>query len=68
MITVTLNGKPAQLDAPMTVQQFLEARHKTHPRFVVVELCGHPIGRAEFPLTVINEGDVIEVVAPFGGG
>jgi thiamine biosynthesis protein ThiS len=68
MITITLNGKPAHLEEPMTVQQFLETRHKVHPRFVVVELRGEPLGRAEFPHARIDDGDVVEVVAPFGGG
>ncbi len=68
MITITLNGKPAQLDEPMTVQRFLETRQATHPRFVVVELRGEPLGRAEFPHARIEDGDVVEVIAPFGGG
>ncbi len=68
MITITLNGKPARLPEPMTVQQFLETRHKTHPRFVVVELRGEPLSRTQFADALIDDGDVVEVVAPFGGG
>jgi len=68
MITITLNGKLERLAEPMTVQQFLETRPKVHPRFVVVELRGEPVGRAEFAHAFINDGDVVEVVAPFGGG
>jgi thiamine biosynthesis protein ThiS len=52
----------------MTVQQFLETRSTAHPRFVVVELRGEPVGRAEFAHALIDDGDVVEVVAPFGGG
>ncbi len=68
MITITLNGKPARLETPLTVQQFLETRSTAHPRFVVVELRGEPVGRAEFAHALIDDGDVVEVVAPFGGG
>ncbi len=68
MISITLNGKPAHLPEPMTVQQFLETRPKVHPRFVVVELRGEPLSRAQFADARINDGDVVEVVAPFGGG
>ncbi len=68
MISITLNGKPARLPEPMTVQQFLETRPKVHPRFVVVELRGEPLSRAQFADARINDGDVVEVVAPFGGG
>ncbi len=68
MIRITLNGKLAHLPEPMTVQQFLETRPKIHPRFVVVELRGEPLSRAQFADARIDDGDVVEVVAPFGGG
>lgn len=68
MINITLNGKPAQLEEPMTVQRFLERRNAAAPRFVVVELRGEPLARAQFAGAVIEDGDTVEVIAPFGGG
>jgi sulfur carrier protein len=67
MIRITLNGKEQALDRAMSVQEFLERSGKL-PRFVVVEVRGEPLLREQYAEIVIEDGDVVEVVAPFGGG
>jgi sulfur carrier protein len=67
MIHVRINGKEQELERPISVQEFLEQTGKV-PRWIVVELRGEPLLRAEYAAAVIEDGDQVEIVAPFGGG
>ena len=67
MIRIRLNGKEQELERPMSVQEFLERSGKL-PRWMVVELRGEPLLREQYGTALIEEGDTVEVVAPFGGG
>ena len=51
----------------MSVQEFLQQSGKL-PRWSVVELRGEPLLREQYAEALINDGDTVEVVAPFGGG
>lgn len=67
MIRIRLNGKERELEHPMTVQEFLEQSGKLS-RFVVVELRGEPVLPEHYAESTIQDGDTVEVIAPFGGG
>jgi sulfur carrier protein len=67
MIRVRVNGKEQELERAMSVQEFLERSGKL-PRWIVVELRGEPLPREQYAETLIEDGDTVEVVAPFGGG
>jgi thiamine-phosphate pyrophosphorylase len=67
MIRIRLNGKEHELECAMSVQAFLEQSGKL-PRWVVVELRGEPLLRQQYAEAMIDDGDTIEIVAPFGGG
>jgi sulfur carrier protein len=66
-VDITLNGKPEQLEAGMTVTQLLEARG-VNPQRVAVELNRRILSRGEFHTTELRPGDVVEVVTFVGGG
>jgi thiamine biosynthesis protein ThiS len=66
-ITATINGKPVQLPAGTTIAAFLAGR-ELHERLVVVERNGEIIKRSTFPDTVVEEGDLLEIVHFVGGG
>ena len=67
MIRIRLNGKEHELEHPMSVQEFLEQSGKL-PRWIVVELRGEALLREQYAEALIDDGDTVEVVAPFGGG
>ena len=64
---IVLNGDPAELPGPMSVQALLE-RLKIDPRLVAVECDRVVIKRARYPDTMITVGAEVEIVAFVGGG
>lgn len=66
-MTITLNGDPFTLDAPLTVTELL-GRLSIDPRRVAVEHNLVILKRAAFDTTVVREGDTVEIVNFVGGG
>lgn len=63
---VRING--ADLDiAGKTISQYLETTDYNRSR-IAVERNGEIVPKSEYEVTVIQEGDVIEVVSFVGGG
>jgi sulfur carrier protein len=67
MIAVTVNGKPRELEGPLTVTAFLKALD-INARQVAVALNGEVVPRSEWTRVTINDGDTVEVVRAVGGG
>ena len=66
-VTITLNGEPYELDAPLTLSALLE-RLAIDARRVAVEHNLEVVRRARFTDTVVGEGDHVEIVNFVGGG
>ncbi len=64
---ITLNGDPAELPGPLSVQALLE-RLQIDPRLVAVEHNRVVVKRARYPDTIIVEGSEVEIVNFVGGG
>jgi thiamine biosynthesis protein ThiS len=64
---IVLNGDPAELPGPMSVQALLE-RLAIDPRVVAVECDRVIIKRARHAETMVTEGSEVEIVAFIGGG
>jgi thiamine biosynthesis protein ThiS len=64
---IVLNGDPADIPEPMSIQALLE-RLKIDPRLVAVECNRVVIKRARYPETLVTEGAEVEIVAFVGGG
>ena len=64
---ITLNGDPAELSGPLSVQALLE-HLKIDSRLVAVEHDRIVVKRALFASTMVVEGSEIEIVAFVGGG
>jgi thiamine biosynthesis protein ThiS len=64
---VLLNGDPAELPGPMSVQALLD-RLQIDGRVVAVECDRKVIKRARYADTMIVEGTEVEIVAFVGGG
>ena len=66
-LLITLNGEPHTLDGPLSVADLL-TRLSIDPRRVAVEHNFSILKRQLFAVTLINEGDRIEIVNFVGGG
>jgi thiamine biosynthesis protein ThiS len=66
-VTIQLNGDPYELAGPTTVADLL-ARLDIDARRVAVELNLVVLKRAAFATTVVQAGDVMEIVNFVGGG
>jgi sulfur carrier protein len=66
-VTITLNGDPYPLDAPVSVAALL-VRLGIDSRRVAVEHNQVVVRRAHFETTIVGEGDQVEVVNFVGGG
>lgn len=66
-MTITLNGEPFTVPAPLTITDLL-ARLDIDPRGVAVERNCLVVKRDAYPLTPVADGDQIEIVNFVGGG
>ena len=65
MISVTLNGKPRELDSPLSVTAFLKTLD-INARQVAVALGGDVVPRSQGPRGTTDGGDTIAVVGAVG--
>jgi sulfur carrier protein len=66
-MTITLNGDPHELQAPLSVSALL-AQLEIDSRRVAVELNLAVVKKAAYDSSVIKEGDEVEIVNFVGGG
>jgi thiamine biosynthesis protein ThiS len=64
---LTVNGKPVILEERLSVLQYVE-RLGIIPQTVAVEHNGEILKRERYGETVLNDGDVLEIVRMVGGG
>ena len=67
MIEITVNGNISKLDAQTSINEFLVIKG-FEGRSVAVAINSIVIRRTSFDNTIINDGDVVEIVRPVGGG
>ncbi|MSP79429.1 MAG: sulfur carrier protein ThiS [Dehalococcoidia bacterium] len=67
MITITINGKPKELAAPITLIAFLQDM-KVNFRFLAVGHNDEVVPKAAYATVTLKDGDVLEIVRPIGGG
>jgi thiamine biosynthesis protein ThiS len=67
MITLQVNGKQVELEAPIPLVLYIEELG-INPRSVAVEHNGEIIQREKFASVVLQEGDRVEIVRMVGGG
>ena len=66
-VTITLNGDPFEIPAPLTVSDLL-ARLEIDSRRVAVEHNLTVLKRSTFETTLVAAGDAVEIVNFVGGG
>ena len=67
MITLRVNGRDVELDSPTPLLTYLDELG-VNSKAVAVELNGVIIDRDSYPTTLLNAGDVVEIVRMVGGG
>ena len=67
MIEVTVNGQVREIQGPQTILAFLESRDLL-PRMVVVEHNGVIVPRDKYAESLLQTGDVLEIVQMMAGG
>ncbi len=67
MISLSVNGKRRELEGPVKLIDFLESSG-VNLQFVAVAHNGDVVARERFSQVVLDDGDVVEVVRPVGGG
>ena len=66
-IQLTVNGKPKELSGPVNLTAFLRLQG-IKSQFVAVGYNGIVLNKEEFPQIILQDGDVVEIVRPVGGG
>ena len=66
-MTVTVNGKPMELPAGLSIEELL-ARLKVRREFTAVALNREVAQRSRYAETKLHDGDKVEIVHPMGGG
>lgn len=67
MITITLNGKPREIESPGSITAMLDAL-RVNPKQVAVAVNGEVVRRVEWGELTVGEGDAVEIVRAVGGG
>ena len=67
LITLTVNGKSRKLIAPTSLLEFLDSL-EVNTKFVAVGHNGDVLDKEQFGAVMLEEGDVLEIVRPVGGG
>jgi sulfur carrier protein len=67
MIRLRINGREVELEGPTRLTDYL-GRLGVDPRAVAVELNERILERSEFAASMLEAGDVVEIVRMVGGG
>jgi thiamine biosynthesis protein ThiS len=67
MITLQVNGRRVELEAPTPLLAYLGRLGVSH-RAVAVEHNGAILERESYPSTTLKDGDTVEIVRMVGGG
>lgn len=66
-MNITLNGKPQNLDKPLSISALVESLGYKDKR-IAVERNGHIVPKGQHAQVNLDDGDEIEIVVAVGGG
>ncbi len=67
MINLTVNGKPRPIDDSMNLESYLDS-FGLDLKHVAVGYNGDVLKREQYPEVMLQDGDILEIVRPVGGG
>ena len=66
-VSLMVNGKPREIETSQKLLAFLEGLG-VNLNFIAVAYNGEVLDKDDFPSVTLDEGDVLEIVRPVGGG
>ena len=66
-VNLMVNGKPREIETSQKLLAFLEGLG-VNLNFIAVAYNGEVLDKDDFPSVTLDEGDVLEIVRPVGGG
>ncbi len=67
MINLIVNGKPRPIEDSLNLESYLDS-FGLDLQHIAVGYNGEVIKRDEFPEVTLQDGDILEIVRPVGGG
>jgi sulfur carrier protein len=67
-VTITANGKPAEVSGEVSVTRMLEELKIRDPLYVTVQLNEELVPRSDFDTVIVQAGAVVEFLYYMGGG
>ena len=67
MFSVVVNGTSFKFDQPVTLSELLQHMSLSGKR-IAIERNGSIVPRSHFEMTLLNDGDKLEIVGAVGGG
>lgn len=67
MINLMVNGKPRPIDESQDLESYLNA-FGLDLKHVAVGYNGEVLKREQYPEVTLQDGDILEIVRPVGGG
>ncbi|WP_146594370.1 sulfur carrier protein ThiS [Novipirellula galeiformis] len=67
MIQIKVNGERVEIESAMSVERLLNTV-EVPANYLAVEINADVVPREDYPSTLVNDGDEVEVVTLVGGG
>jgi thiamine biosynthesis protein ThiS len=68
MSTISVNGKPQELETPVSITELIKLNHVLQPSMVSIQLNGQFVNRDDFDSTQVSDGDELDFLYFMGGG
>jgi sulfur carrier protein len=68
IMTITANGKPAELSGEVSITRMLEELKVSDPLYVTVQLNEELVSRSDFDTVIVRDGAAVEFLYYMGGG
>ena len=67
MLNISINGNNSEIEKAVSLLKIIE-QYKTGNGPVAVAVNGEFVPRSQYSTLTINDGDLIDIVSPVGGG
>jgi sulfur carrier protein len=68
MSTISVNGKPQELESPVSITELIKLNNVLQPSMVSIQLNGQFVNRDDFDSTQVSDGDELDFLYFMGGG
>lgn len=68
MSKISVNGKPQELETPISITELIKLNNVLQPSMVTIQLNGQFVNRDEYDRTQVADGDELDFLYFMGGG